>query len=416
MRLLTAGLVIKRSELLGEAGECCQDLASNLIVEKNDCTNWSGFLDWLQQLQPQVLLIDVEHFQGIVEDRVRQIKAASPKAMIIALHNAADPQMIIAGMRAGIAEYFYPPMKKNLRDLLERKIDEHTRDQFITNSDRRTIGFLSAKGGCGATTVACHTAVELGNRMHQSGNYHVLLADLDLTGGNVRFVMRSKTPGSVVDAMRTDHGLDLGLWNRLVSDGYPGLEVIAAPSSFYLDCLPEQRDVERVLNFARSRYQWTVLDLGCSLTPYVRNILESVNELYLVASPDVLSLYQAKQILKELQENNYPADRVRWLLNRSADYEDRMISEEAQGMIGMTAFFSLPNDRSGLAEAYTSGSLLSEASPLRHQLSALATKISGVEDPERAGGHKEPWYRKLRMGARQRTSALGELSNATLNV
>ena len=154
-------------------------------------------MEWLRHLQPQVLLIDVEHFQNIVEERVRQIKVASPETMIIALHDAADSQLIIAGMRAGIDEYFYPPLQKNLRDVLERKIDQHAKNQFVTNSDRKTIAFLSAKGGCGGTTVACHIAVELGKRMHQTGTYHVLLADLDVTGGNIRFLMRSKAPHSV---------------------------------------------------------------------------------------------------------------------------------------------------------------------------------------------------------------------------
>src|SRR6476661_4526682 len=119
MRLMTAALVIKRSELLAEAERCCRDLSGQTIVEKNDCSNWTSFLEWLQQIQPQVLLIDVEHFQNIVEDRVRQIKTASPETVIIALHDAADSQLIIACMRAGIAEYFYPPLHKNLRVVLE---------------------------------------------------------------------------------------------------------------------------------------------------------------------------------------------------------------------------------------------------------------------------------------------------------
>src|SRR5713226_8242244 len=136
MRLTTLGLAIKRSELLEEVELCCQEFANHTLIEKNDCGNWSSFLEWLEHLKPQVLLVDMEHFQNIVEERVRQIKKAAPESMIITLHHAADSQIIIAGMRAGIDEYFYPPFKKNLRDVLERKIDEHTRNQFLTNSDR----------------------------------------------------------------------------------------------------------------------------------------------------------------------------------------------------------------------------------------------------------------------------------------
>ena len=396
MRLLTAGLVIKRSELLEEVERCCQELANHLIIEKHDCSNWSAFLAWLGQTQPQLLLVDATHFQNIVEERVREIKVASPDSMIIALHNAADSQMIIAGMRAGLDEYFYPPLAKSLRQVLERKIDQHTRDQFLTNSDRKTIAVLSAKGGCGGTTVACHLAVELGKRMHQTGTYHVLLADLDVTGGNVRFLMRSKTPSSVMDAMNSAQGLDVVSWNRMISNGHPGLEVMSAPSGLCVPRMPEQREIERVLNFARTRYQWTVIDLGCCLTPYTLSVLESLNELYLVASPDVLALYQVKQILIELQEHNFSTDRIRLILNRSVDYVDRVVAEEAQKMLGISAFLSLPNDYSGLAEAYASGSLLSAHSPLARQISALATKISGIEDQSGSLSQQEPWYRKFR--------------------
>jgi pilus assembly protein CpaE len=396
MRLLTAGLVIKRSELLEEVERCCQELANHLVIEKHDCSNWSAFLVWLEQTRPQVLLVDAEHFQNIVEERVREIKVASPGSMIIALHHAADSEMIIAGMRAGLDEYFYPPLMKSLRQVLERKIDQHTRDQFVTNSDRKTIAFLSAKGGCGGTTVACHLAVELGKRMHRTGTYHVLLADLDVTGGNVRFLMRSKTPSSVLDAMSSSQGLDVVSWNQMISNGHPGLEVISAPAALCVPRMPEQREIERVLNFARTRYQWTVLDLGCCLTPYTLSVLESLNELYVVASPDVLALYQVKQILIELQEHNYPTDRIRLILNRSVDYVDRVVAEEAQRMLGISTFFSLPNDYSGLAEAYASGSLLSDHSPLARQISALATKISGVADQDGNQSQQGPWYRKFR--------------------
>jgi pilus assembly protein CpaE len=398
MRLLTAGLVIKRVELLAEAERCCQELARHTIVEKHDCRSWQPFLEWLGQTRPQVLLIDVEHFQNAVEERVRQIKAAAPESMIVALHDQADPQMIIAGMRAGLDEYFYPPLVKSLRDVLERKIDQHTRNQFLTTSDRKTIAFLSAKGGCGGTTVACHIAVELGKRMHQTGTSHVLLADLDVTGGNVRFLMRSKTPHSVLDAMEPNQGLDVASWNQMVSNGHAGLEVISAPETPGVQRLPEQREIERVLNFARTRYQWTVVDLGCSLTPYILSTLESLNELYVIASPDVLALYQVKQILAELEENKYPADRVRLVLNKSMEYEDRVVSQEAQKTLGISAFFSLPNDNSGLTEAYATGSLLDAHSPLGRQISALASKISGIQDRDGAPSRQqESWYRKFRM-------------------
>jgi pilus assembly protein CpaE len=398
MRLMTAGLVIKRRELLEEVERCFGDLVQHTIVEKHDAAYWPSFMEWLVRIQPQILLVDIEHFQGIVEERVREIKTASPESMLVALHDKADSQTIIAGMRAGIDEYFYPPIGKNLRDVLERRIDLHVRNQFLTNSDRKTIGFLSAKGGCGGTTVACHTALELGSRMSQSGTYHALLADLDVTGGDVRFLMRSKTPLSVLDAMRTDQALEISRWNQMVEGGYPGLEVISGPAEICLGRVPEQREIERLLNFARGRYQWTVLDLGCGLSWNTMSVLESINELYLVASQDVLALFQVKQIMLELERNDFKLDRLHLILNQSAEFADPVIADEAKQILGISSFYFLPNDSSGLAEAHASGSLLPVHSPLRKKISALASKISGIESQEdRRKGRKEPWFRKLRM-------------------
>jgi pilus assembly protein CpaE len=306
--------------------------------------------------------------------------------------------MIIAGMRAGIDEYLYLPFQKNLSELLLKKLEQYVRNQFNTTSDRKTVGFLAAKGGCGATTVACHVATELGKRMHQTGTYHVLLADMDVTGGAVRFLMRSKTPLSVLDAMANGQTLDIVSWNNFVSNGHPGLEVIPAPAAFCAERLPGQREIERVLNFARSRYQWTVLDLGCSLTPYTASILESINELYLVASPDVLSLYGVKQILQDLQTLEYSMDRVRLILNRSVDYADKFKSEDLEEMLGVPVFWKLPNDHSALSEAYSAGNLLPPRSALGRQISMMATNISGIDDSQNAHPGHEPWYRKFRGG------------------
>jgi hypothetical protein len=91
-------------------------------------------------------------------------------------------------------------------------------------------------------------------------------------------------------------------------------------------------------------------------------------------------------------------ERVHLILNQCAEFLDRVIVDEAQHILGNSSFFSLPNDGSGLAEAHASGSLLSADSPLLKQISALATKISTIEDQDKLrGGGKEPWYRKLRV-------------------
>ena len=122
------------------------------------------------------------------------------------------------------------------------------------------MGFLSAKGGCGATTIACHTAAELGRQ-----DKHVLLADLDLDAGMIRFLMKTKSPYSVLDALNNLHRLDASYWNALISNGMPGLEIIAAPQALASKQQPNQEQMQNMLTFCRGQYDFSIVDLGRSL-------------------------------------------------------------------------------------------------------------------------------------------------------
>src|SRR3989442_4340335 len=106
-------------------------------------------------------------------------------------------------MPAGTNECIFPALEGNLRAALERKSEERSLSRAGVRGKGKTIAFLSAKGGCGATTIACHIAVELGRQATQ----HVLLADLDLTAGLIFFLIRSPPPYPELDSVAQLHHL-----------------------------------------------------------------------------------------------------------------------------------------------------------------------------------------------------------------
>src|SRR5579863_7606970 len=154
---------------------------------------------------------------------------------------------------------------------------------------------MSAKGGCGATTIACHTAVEL---PHQTGT-RVLLADLDLESGIVGFLLKAPGRYSIADAVSNTQRLDENYWKALVSNGIAGLEIITAPSTpSRQPYRPEQLRI--VLSFIRTQYDWIVLDLGRGLGFNSVAALEEVDDLVLVTTLEVPALHQAKVIIQKL--------------------------------------------------------------------------------------------------------------------
>src|SRR5207248_3357976 len=192
-----------------------------------------------------------------LEGLVASIKAAAGDPMIIALNTSAESDAILSSLRAGINEYLYPPLQDSLRKALERRSAERSRRRDgSAKGAGKALGFLSAKGGCGATTLACHVAAELG-RLNQK----VLLTDLDLDAGMVAFITKTKSVYSVLDAVNNLHRLDIHYWRALVSNGIPGVDIISSPLALALKQQFKDEQVRQVLSFAKPHYDWTLVDL-----------------------------------------------------------------------------------------------------------------------------------------------------------
>jgi pilus assembly protein CpaE len=282
-------------------------------------------------------------------------------------------------MRAGASEYLYPPLKGTLMEAFERLSADHDlRTRRASEIQKgRVFGFLSAKGGCGATTLACHTAVEIQSVTGKK----TVLADLDIGSGLVRFLMQAKTRYSVVDAMRNVERLDSNYWDGLVSNGRPGLEVLSAPLEEGTRDLSQLHDIRHVLRFARSQYSWLIADLGHGLTPLTWHAAEELDELVLVATTEVAALHRTTVIARQLGDAGFDRDRLRLVLNRVPRKSD-VTTEELERTLGLKVFDTVPNDYHALQQAYEQGQLLSSDHVVRQGIRRIAAKLSGVPQQE----------------------------------
>ncbi len=371
---LTVGLAIETKELWEEVHSTLQDLPVRVMMEQQEVGELPEFLEKVERMRPDVLLIDVTKLRDPMEHVIGRLRASSCEPMVIALHTAAEPELILGAVRAGAHEFLHPPLSNNLRQALERRSLERSKNRERLRQKGRVLGFVSAKGGCGATTVACHIAAELGRQ-----GKHVLLADLDLEAGIVRFLMKTKSPYSVMDALNNMHRLDQNYWSALISNGLPGLEIIAAPEILAAKIQPKQDQLQTMLSFIRTQYEFSIVDLGRSLSPTTMGALEEIDETYLVTTLDVPALHQAKQIVQTLREAGYGQNRVHLVLNRMPQRLD-VTPAELEKMMSLPVFATLPNDYPSLYDSYSEGSLLPPNSKLSKYLQRMAEKLSGVQE------------------------------------
>src|SRR5437879_7838658 len=258
---LTIGLAIENRELWDQAQATLGALPFRVIVEHQDVGDVSNFMDRLERMRPDVILVDISGWKEPLEALVASIRSAAGDPMIIALNTSQESGSILASLRAGINEYLFPPLREPLRKALEkRSVERSRRRDGTTNSGGKALGFLSAKGGCGATTLVCHVAAELG-RLNQK----VLLADLDIDAGMVGFITKTKSVYSILDAVNNLHRLDLHYWRALVSNGIPGVDIVSSPA-LGAKQQPKDEQVRQVLAFVGPDYDWTLVDMGRSLS------------------------------------------------------------------------------------------------------------------------------------------------------
>ena len=213
------------------------------------------------------------------------------------------------------------------------------------------LGLVSAKGGCGATTIACHTAVPLASRTGRK----VLLADFDMEAGLIGFLMKAKSPYNVLDALKNVHRLDPNYWSALISNGIPNLEILSGP----------QPPPPRTLSL-RNRFGMSCASAAPSTTGscwisavvsrYSFRAIEEVDEIYIVHHAGSPALHQAKQLIQRLVDSGCGMARIRLLLNRPPKRSDITL-DELKTMLGIPVYATIADEYAALQESCNEGKL-----------------------------------------------------------
>ena len=372
MSSISAILVVSKATLAAGTKRCLADLPVRILVDEPSFENWNEFCDRLETFSPDVVILDFGILRDSIERTMERIQKMPRPPAIIVVHTEADADTILRVIRAGAVEYCYPPVEQPLRAALE-KILRQKSESRPSRGAGKTFGFLSAKGGCGATTIACHAAVALPQLLDDQ----VLLADFDLSGGMIEFLLKCKSQYSVIQAMQNSHRLDENFWKALVSNGIPKLDVLTGPPPT-AQRLPMPVDrLPGVLQFARSVYGSTVVDLGRFLTPGALAAMSELDQTLIVTTLDVLALHQARKIIESLLDVGYARERMGLVINRVTSQRD-IEPEDVKTLLGIEITAVLPDDPGSLQEAYREGKLLSSDSKLNRQIIRLVRKIAGL--------------------------------------
>lgn len=361
-------LFLKDENLRRTAVDALRGSENPIPLDHHD-SDWQSLLERVAKAKPQVLLLDISAAPVDLSVAIRQLRSQVPRLKVIVVHTSADTETILSAMRAGANEFLHPPFADTLAAAVERLIDSHD-SEGVQAHRGKIIGFLSAKGGCGATTLACHIASEL----HHATRRSVLLVDLDLTSGLVGFIMKTPSAYSILDAIKNLSRLDESLWKALVVEHKPNLAVMPAPACYTRWDHPDETQLRQILQFMRTQHDWIILDLGRSLNSLATAVLDEIDQLFLISTLEVVALHGLKSIVHGLFEQG---EKLQLVLNRTPKMMD-ISTQELEKILGRSLYATLPNDYMGLYQSYSSGNLLDSNSRLSQHFALLAAKIAGI--------------------------------------
>jgi pilus assembly protein CpaE len=329
-----------------------------------------------------VVDLNLPDSQGL--DTFLTIQRFAPALPVIVLTGLDDESMALSAMRQGAQDYL---VKGKLnREMFVRVLNY----ALVRNKKPDTgthvpetatvVGLLGSKGGVGTTTLACHWALEL----HRQTGKKVLLLELDVCSTGASFLLKPDSKYTLLDAAQNLHRLDAHLWSGIVCSPRDGLDLLRAPGAAGLSDAPTAERIRQVLRFARTRYDWIVVDLG-RLTASSQAIMEEINDVFVIATPDLPALYETTRLVKRLLEGGFTPQKLHALLNRKEKAMSISV-DQFEKAIGYPLYGSIGDHSEEINGAYVKGRFLDENLQLRKQMAPIMQKWLGIEQaPVRAG-------------------------------
>ena len=325
---------------------------------------------------PNLLIIDsVVPARALVSalERLSEVIEGDCKVMIIGATN--DIQLYRHLMRIGVSEYLVTPLQPVA---LIRSIGA-----LYTDPDKpfagRVAAFLGARGGVGASSVAHNVAWCVAER--QGAN--ATLVDLDLPFGTAALDFNEDPSQSIQEALSAADRVDEVFLERVMTRPTQRLQLFTAPARLdrALDIDPDA--IGMVMDRVRRTGPHVFLDLPHSWANWMLPTVTSADDIVIVASPDLASLRNAKNIVEfttKVRPNDAPPVIVLNMIG--VPKRPEIPTKDFADNVGAPVVIEIPFDPAAFGAAANNGQMLgqaAEASKAFHQIAALAARLTGRE-------------------------------------
>lgn len=320
-------------------------------------------------------------------ERLAEVCDASTR--VIVLGHVNDVLLYRDLIRSGISEYIVLPATA-------QQIVGAITELFASDNAApigRSVAFISAKGGAGSSTIAHNVAWSIATGLRQDS----LILDMDLAFGTAGLNFNQDPPHGLADAVMSNQKIDQTMLDRLMSKAANHISLLTAPVTLDRTFDFEEREFEQIIEMSQNTTPVVVLDLPHTWTAWVRHTLATVDEVVIVAEPDLANLRNAKNMADTIKALRPTENAPNLVLNKVAmPRRPEITPAEFAASIECHLLGQVPFDAALFGTAANNGQMIAEV--------AASSKINEV-------------YRAIGMHVtgRQTTHAIGRASGLKLS-
>ncbi|KRS10778.1 pilus assembly protein CpaE [Roseovarius atlanticus] len=337
---------------------------------------------------------------GLLSEIITMAKARGIKVILIA--EDVSPASLHQLLRQGADEFVPYPLPENE---LQAAIDRLHRTEAAApaataaapfgDTSRAGDGVLLAvqglAGGTGATTLAVNLAWELAS-VSKNDAPRVCILDLGLQTGSVATYLDLPRKDVVYEMWADTDSMDEDIFKQALVPFEDKLWVLTAPTDILpLDMITSE-DVQRVLDLARAKFDYVIVDMPSTLVQWTETVLHSAQIYFTTLELDMRSAQNALRLKRALRSEDLPIEKLRFCLNRAPKFTDLNGKSRVKRLaesLEISIEVQLPDGGKPVMQAGDHGTPLASAAaknPLRKEIAKLAASLHalGQSDAEQA--------------------------------
>lgn len=303
-----------------------------------------------------------------------ELPSANRPPLIVLAENGDATTMRLA-MQAG-ARDFLPGIvtPEELADSIDRIATQFAdRDG---SSKHQLTAFVNAKGGSGATCIACNVA----HMLTAVSGVSTALLSLDFQFESLGQYFDTELRHGLLDVLTSVDSLDDVALDAYMTQHHSGLRMLAPkPEKVATYETGDAALLSRLLDKMAARYEHVVVDMPRRLDPYVEQVILRATRVVLVAQQTLGHLRDASRMLQIFDAYGLSTDQVLVVVNRFDKNAPITIEDVTRALKG-PELIMIPSDFKTVAESINLGIPIHEharGSSVTKALLKLETELSG---------------------------------------